>query len=384
MSIASKKTHIHGLDIVRVVAALLVVAHHFALISLTDGAAGADITVAAFPFLGFMAGVGAIGVEVFFVISGLVIAMSTASASATSFLKHRALRILPALWICGLIALAARAAQGEDMVFLLESYLRSALLSPKGPYIDGVVWTLVVEAVFYLLVFATMLVWDRPPLEKIAKVLGVVSAAFLAAFAVSALLRHHAEIAQLYYVLERFHFKVLLLRHGVFFALGILLYLRLIRNVPAAGPAFFAMLIASGVVEIAITLDAEGGSIAAAVTLWLTGLVAIVGCVYFRDSIARRLSDGNRGLIRKLGMLSYPLYLNHYAFGLVIVPGLFALGMGTMSVLVLSCAIILSTSWFIMEGPEKAVRDFLREYIERCIAAVTFGLRRFGPGRDAR
>lgn len=373
------KLHVHGLDIIRIVAALLVVSHHFALIPIS----GSDGSMA-FPWLGFMAGVGAVGVEIFFVISGFVIAMSTATAAATDFLRHRILRILPALWICGLIALAARAIAGEDAALLLESYLRSALLFPKGPYIDGVVWTLVVEAVFYALIFATMLIWARPPLEKIAKALGLASAGFLAIFAVSAVLRDHADLPGLYHVLERFHFKVLLLRHGVFFALGILLYLHLIRRSRVVSPGFLAMLIVSGIVEIAITLDAEGGSIAMALALWLAGLAGIVGCVHFRDGIARRLSPRYRHVIRKLGLLSYPLYLNHYAFGLVLVPGLFTLGLGDTSAFVLSAAIIVSTSWFIMDGPEKALRDLLDEQFERCTAAVVNALRLVRLGRDTR
>lgn len=149
-------------------------------------------------------------------------------------------------------------------------------------------------------------------------------------------------------------------------------------------PGFLAMLIVSGIVEIAITLDAEGGSIAMALALWLAGLAGIVGCVHFRDGIARRLSPRYRHVIRKLGLLSYPLYLNHYAFGLVLVPGLFTLGLGHASAFVLSAAIIVSTSWFIMDGPEKAVRDLLDEQFERCTAAVVNALRLVRLGRDTR
>ena len=43
---------------------------------------------------------GWVGVEIFFVISGFVIANSASRASPTQFLLGRALRLYPAVWVC--------------------------------------------------------------------------------------------------------------------------------------------------------------------------------------------------------------------------------------------------------------------------------------------
>src|SRR5712675_1260110 len=43
---------------------------------------------------------GWVGVEIFFVISGFVIANSASKSSATEFLVGRALRLYPAVWVC--------------------------------------------------------------------------------------------------------------------------------------------------------------------------------------------------------------------------------------------------------------------------------------------
>src|ERR1700750_2863052 len=43
---------------------------------------------------------GWVGVEIFFVISGFVIANSAAKSSPSEFLRGRALRLYPAVWVC--------------------------------------------------------------------------------------------------------------------------------------------------------------------------------------------------------------------------------------------------------------------------------------------
>ncbi|HEX8215177.1 MAG TPA: acyltransferase family protein, partial [Allosphingosinicella sp.] len=76
-----------NLQAVRAVAAIGVVVFHFGLMPATQ-----------LPF-----GVGAAGVDLFFVLSGFIIAHSSARGGR-HFLAHRMIRVVPAYWIATLIA----------------------------------------------------------------------------------------------------------------------------------------------------------------------------------------------------------------------------------------------------------------------------------------
>ena len=89
-----------------------------------------------------------------------------------------------------------------------------------GPYIDGVVWSLVVEAVFYALIALLILRGAAINLFKVAIVLGALSSVYIAVYVTATLLGHEA----LQSLFGRFAFKVFLLRHGVFFAVGMLIW----------------------------------------------------------------------------------------------------------------------------------------------------------------
>src|SRR6266516_7176941 len=56
--------------------------------------------------------VGHIGVDIFFVISGFIIAYSAENSSAYEFLRSRIVRLVPAVWIIAPVTLAVAAAIG--------------------------------------------------------------------------------------------------------------------------------------------------------------------------------------------------------------------------------------------------------------------------------
>ena len=120
----------------RALAALGVMVFHFGLMPATS-----------IPFA-----IGASGVDVFFVLSGFIIAHSS-SRSARHFLAHRLIRVVPAYWIATVFA-AAFTLQNIDMSeawgWLLQSLFY--LPDPNGrPPLIFVAWTLVYELAFYLL-----------------------------------------------------------------------------------------------------------------------------------------------------------------------------------------------------------------------------------------
>lgn len=125
-----------NLQAVRALAALGVVLFHFGLMPATG-----------LPFR-----VGASGVDLFFVLSGFIIAHSSAR-SARHFLALRLIRVIPAYWIATLIAALftlQNLGPSDAFDWLLQSLFY--LPGPGGrPALIFVAWTLVYELAFYLL-----------------------------------------------------------------------------------------------------------------------------------------------------------------------------------------------------------------------------------------
>jgi peptidoglycan/LPS O-acetylase OafA/YrhL len=91
-----------GVDAIRFVAALLVMVYHLGFWSWAGNGTTARIFngAARFESATSFTWFGWVGVEIFFVISGFVIANSANEASAAAFLRGRILRLYPAAWIC--------------------------------------------------------------------------------------------------------------------------------------------------------------------------------------------------------------------------------------------------------------------------------------------
>lgn len=354
-----KDIHYLGLDLLRFFAAWLVVFDHFSLYSWEKVSAEAQGDAVAFPFLHGMGNIGSIGVEIFFLISGFVIVMSAKGVTAKQFILNRGIRVFPALWLCGLIALVARAMGGEPLTFLMESFFRSAVLSPIGPYIDGVVWTLIVEAVFYFLIFIVLYRNSFSRLESIARILGAVSAVFVSLMAAAIFLAYSFPFFEpITAICGRFPFKVFLLRHGVFFALGIFLWLCFDSGFTRARIKWMVLLSAFCSIEIWIDRDSLAGFLVP-LLLWWASLATILVSVSNHQWISLRLKPW-KGVVKDMGRLSYPLYLNHYSFGMVLVPALFSLNISRPWAFALSIFLVAFTSYLIVLYPERAMQSFLK------------------------
>ena len=375
---SSKPIHMVGLDHVRFIAAYLVVFDHFSSFGWAFPSGSARADAAAFPSLHRMGDIGPVGVEIFFLLSGFVIVASVRGATAGQFLLNRAIRVFPALWICGAIAFAARAAAGEPISVLARSFLRSAVLSPVGPYVDGVVWTLIVEATFYALIFLVILSDGRLKFETVAKVLGCLSSVFICVLVATQIAESmDPGLSPVAAYLERFPFKVFLLRHGVFFALGMGVWSAFERGFTTRRALWLAAFFVFATIEVAV--DRGGLGIAlAVVAVWWLGAAATVSSIAFATPIHRR-TERWRGLFADMGRFSYPLYLNHYTLGQVVVPALVAAGLSRSSVFAGSLLIVSVTSYLVMRFPERILQGALRSRLQSVLARG----RRAAGGLDA-
>lgn len=183
---------LYSLQALRALAAWVVVCHHFMQIFFDFHASS--------PLGQFFVERGAVGVDIFFVISGLVIYLSTQDKQmpAGRFLLNRAIRIVPAYWLytllMGLLLVCASQwmpHQAIDFQHFLLSLLFIPAENPGGygmyPTLN-VGWTLNYEMFFYLLFSLVFLVQQRHrPLVIVA-----------ALFAVSEVLTRYGLISHFY------------------------------------------------------------------------------------------------------------------------------------------------------------------------------------------
>lgn len=142
-----------GIQQLRAIAVLLVVLCHL------------EMTLARPQYLGFEVAdgwltAGAIGVDLFFVVSGFIMFHTTdglraGPGRAGRFMLNRAIRILPFMWCCVLMYLViALVLHGQGVP--LWPYLRSLLLIPVGELAPWEVWSLRHEMLFYAVVACSL------------------------------------------------------------------------------------------------------------------------------------------------------------------------------------------------------------------------------------
>ncbi|MFF3687378.1 acyltransferase family protein [Streptomyces sp. NPDC002187] len=160
---ATPRSHdrMRALDGLRILAALSVCLYHYAGRSSTGEFWGGS-PKELFPGLSSAAAYGCLGVQLFFVISGFVICMSSWGKSLGHFFRSRVSRLYPAYWVAILLTTAACVVlpSVSEPLRLNEVLVNFTMLQqPMGvDRVLGVCWTLWVEARFYLL-FALFVVW---------------------------------------------------------------------------------------------------------------------------------------------------------------------------------------------------------------------------------
>jgi peptidoglycan/LPS O-acetylase OafA/YrhL len=323
-----KRDQIIGLDLIRFAAAMMVALYHLTYqISAPISTAG-RIAAGRFEFPKVMA-FGWVGVEVFFVLSGFVIAYSAASASAFSFLRSRATRLLPAAWICASVTLVvAFLVHDGSTANLLARYARSVLFIPIGAQIDGSYWTLAVEVAFYSLVFVLLCISRFNWLEWAMGAIALASAALWIGWAFSP--------DTFEPITEMRMGRLLLLRHGVFFGLGVMFWLIFMKGPTVYRYLISAICLGAGCIEIAAH-DRSADTVLIANLVWLASVAAIIASVVWNDRVLK-LVGRHAPLVRTLGVATYPLYLIHDLVGVALMNTLRQAGLSQWACLAVTIA----------------------------------------------
>ncbi|MER6081033.1 acyltransferase [Streptomyces sp. NPDC001833] len=159
----SGQSRLVAIDGLRLVAALMVAAYHF-LGTPTPHFWGRTELRDSAPLLHGISAYGWLGVEFFFLISGFVICMSCWGRTPAQFTVSRVSRLFPAYWCAVLLVvplvLVSRLGRWPAATRIDPRTVLGNLTMAPGPLgldpVDGVSWTLWVEARFYLLMAALL------------------------------------------------------------------------------------------------------------------------------------------------------------------------------------------------------------------------------------
>lgn len=358
-----RSDYLYGLDIVRFAAALLVGFFHIGFstwASPTSGGSKVIDDAYALPEFAAFTWFGWVGVQIFFVISGFVIANSANGATPISFLRSRALRLYPAVWVCAPLTALVLLADGLT-ANLRDKTIASMLLIPVGPWVDGQYWTLGVEIAFYACVFVLLSLGLFRWIQAFAIGLTAFSGLFLVALTLAPELEF----------LSDGNARLLLLSYGVYFALGILIWLwsqdRLSwLGYGAVAVATFAAALQMrdhtlGMSERVTESPINIGEIwPVVVAVWAVACLVIMLSFTMRhhfDRLSPRVLDA----IRAIGLATYPLYLLHFTIGVAAMREWSHAGLPPAVGLFVVIGLLSVAAWVVSGVVEPWIRGWLRK-----------------------
>ncbi len=364
---ASAARQLLGLDLIRFLAAASVMMFHLSYWSWAKpGSEAARIAGSvSFPEMEPFTWFGWIGVQVFFVVSGFVIALTANGSSPLDFIRRRMTRLYPAAWICATCSAAVWLALGlQDVRHLWIPYAHSMVLFPQTPWIDGVYWTLSVEISFYVLITALLCANLFRHATVVAGVLGAYSTAYWVVQHALGLQWHAQQL-----------FKLSLAPHGCEFALGMLLWLITARGASFTRLALAALCLGGGVLqimgEVAIKAAETGrtNSPLPPIVAWLSMVALIAASSIWGGEIFSRFGRSAR-VIRLIGLMTYPLYLLHDVFGSAMLRGLLAVHFGPGTSLTLAAVGTVVLSFGVAAGLEPIIQRRLKPLLGRIAGLI--------------
>ncbi len=373
------KEYYYSLDLLRFLAACLVTGFHLGFSSWINPHSNAGRLVAgeyrivdAVDFVWF----GWVGVQIFFVISGFVIANSADGTTPVKFLRGRIERLYPAAWICATLTALVWSVSGVvDWQEIVRRYLGSIALWPWGPWIDGQYWTLGCEIAFYAAVFALLACRQFVRLEWLASALTAMGSIFILVLAV-----HRLGWVEVPYLtlFTKGALRPLPFYYGQFFGLGMLIWLSVQGRLTRTGMTCAVIALCTGSLQIGIgafsAVHLEERAYLGLQQRWMLPVLAwLVAClvIWLSRPLAQLTSGWNsatlRG-IRVLGLMTYPQYLVHFTLGVWMIRNLVERGAAPLSALLCAIVVILFVSYLVAVYGEKWVRKQLRSILALCIS----------------
>lgn len=345
---------LHAIDGLRLVAALMVVVHHYAGTYRVNqpgnaiwGRPVSEIMPTVFRFASY----GWIGVEIFFVISGFVICMSCWGRTPRQFFVSRVIRLYPAYWFgivftTGVLAALPGVWPRQPWREVLLNF--TMLQAGSGvENVDRVYWTLWSELRFYLLflvVVATGLTYRKVVV-------------FCCVWGAAAMLTPVADFPLL---------DLLANPEGAwYFIAGLALYLmhRFGQDLLLWGILGMAWLM--GQLELGQRIDEVEH-----VSGWRGSVLIFTVFLLVMVAIALGATDRVRGKwLVTAGALTYPLYLTHYVAGTTVINRLRD-AMDARLLVVVVIAGFLLLSWAVHRLVERPVARVLKRGLDTSFARL--------------
>lgn len=327
-------TRVYQIDLFRFLAAMAVVCYHF----LYRGFKAGNMTLLRFDEIGSYFKYGYLGVDLFFIISGFVIAFSIKHLSLPRFLKSRFQRLYPVYWLCLILTTVVTYYFGAPRYtvtggqFLANITMIQTLLG--FDHIDGAYWSLYVEMKFYLLIALFLMVnyVRKISLDSMVCMWLLISS-----------LRFVIGGTSVYTALHHFF----ILDWSSYFIAGILFY-----RIFSRGPKTVYFLLLAYCLFLSVytsvgrinwlqrTFHEEFSSYVIGGT--------IIGFYMLMTLVAlRKMESINNSKMVKIGMLTYPLYLLHQHIGFVVFNHLYPyinkyVLVGTVTLLLIGIAYMIS------------------------------------------
>ncbi len=351
-STASTKIRIEGLDVLRLFAALSVLLFHYAF----RGAAADDLTHVSLPALTPIAKYGYLGVDLFFVISGFVIAWSAEGRNWLQFSVARFARIYPAFVFCMtatfLVTLLLGLPRFETSAFQWAANLLVFSPALGAPFMDGAYWSIVYELVFYgwMALFIALGIFPR--------FIHLILIAWLALSMLNELALGSALLQ-----------KLLLTDHSGFFAAGVVLYLfrRGERGVLTWMLFGLSVLVAVDQVLIGAEWLRDQYRVTTSNAVLILGTLGAIAMVAAAASI--RGLPFRAGVVAAIGGLTYPLYLLHQQAGFIFFNNLEDV-LPAPAIVALTTAIMIVAAWAVWRFVEPPCRRAIYRLADRPLAVV--------------
>lgn len=340
------KQHLAGLDILRILSALGVMAFHFCFRAELAG----NLPAMDLPhIIKTVASYGYLGVHVFFVISGFVIAYSAEDTTPSQFLAARFARIYPTFVIAMTVTAVISVLSGDPKYSVSPRQYAANLiiLAPLfgKPFVDGAYWSIVLEIFFYGWIFLII------NLKKFDKILSICLAWIIFSFTNEVLIQslaiHHLFITG----------------YSGFFALGIAIR-HLSRSFSFHGIVLFAVAFAYSLYmefsrippfEAAYSIQLSKGVVAGCLIASIAALIFLI-----RINIEGRLQR----VAVVLGGATYPQYLSHQNIGYLAIAAVLPHMSAALAVILVSAVVIAGSVIFCLLIEQK-LRNTVRELLLR-------------------